>query len=65
MNIINENFQKAKTIRSDINEHIDTLYKYAKECEHITECGTRAVVTSWAFAKGLMDNKSENKTLIS
>ena len=35
---------------SDINEHLPTLYKYAKECSHITECGVRDVVSSYAFA---------------
>jgi len=39
---------------SDINEHLPTLYTYAKQCSHITECGVRTVVSSWAFAAGLL-----------
>jgi hypothetical protein len=34
-------------IESDINEHLPTLLKYAKECEHITEMGVRWVSSTW------------------
>lgn len=34
---------------SDINEHLQTLNKYAAECKHITEMGVRNVVSTWAF----------------
>jgi hypothetical protein len=34
---------------SDIHEHLPTLNKYAKECPHITECGVRSAVSTWAF----------------
>ena len=33
----------------DINEHLETLHKYAKDCEHITEFGTREITATWAF----------------
>jgi hypothetical protein len=36
-------------IPSDINEHLPTLFKYAKECDSVLECGVRGVVSSWAF----------------
>jgi len=39
--------------RSDINEHLPTLYRYAKECSHITEIGVRSAVSSYAFGFGL------------
>lgn len=48
---------------SDINEHLPTLYKYATECEHITECGVRAVVSSYAFANALR-HKVNNKLIL-
>lgn len=35
----------------DIFEHLPTLYNYAKQCEHITELGTREGISSWAFLK--------------
>ena len=43
---------------SDIYEHLPTLYKYAKQCNHITECGVRSIVSSFAFAYGLCDKLS-------
>ena len=47
---IHENYLKAKNTPSDINEHIETLLKYANDgCEHITEFGVRGVVSTWAF----------------
>ena len=36
----------------DIHEHLPTLRKYAKECNHITELGTRFVVSTYAFLAG-------------
>jgi hypothetical protein len=35
---------------SDINEHLPTLLKFAKECKTIVEFGVRDVVSSFAFA---------------
>jgi hypothetical protein len=40
-------------ISSDINEHLPTLYKYARECRHVTECGVRSAISSYAFANAL------------
>lgn len=48
---------------SDINEHLVTLEKYARECESIFETGVRGCVSSWAFLHGLMHNKSSKKVL--
>jgi len=38
--------------KSDINEHLPTLKKYAEKCDHITEMGVRSVVSTWAFLLG-------------
>jgi len=35
--------------RSDINENLPVLRKYADECEHVTEMGTRTGVSTWAI----------------
>lgn len=35
--------------KSDINEHIFTMIKYGKKCEHITEMGVRGIVSTWAW----------------
>jgi len=45
---------------SDINEHLPTLAALASECHHVTEMGTRYIVSTWAFLEGL----KEGDTLI-
>ena len=47
---------------SDINEHLPTLKEYALKVNHITECGVRSVVSSYAFASGLL-GKCNNKLI--
>ncbi len=42
-------FNENKNRISDINEHLETLYQYSKECEHITEMGVRGACSTWAF----------------
>lgn len=36
----------------DISEHLPVLREYSKECSHITELGTRYVVSTYAFMAG-------------
>lgn len=43
-------------IPCDINEHLPTLQKYAKLCDSVTECGVCNIVSSYAFATGLLGN---------
>ena len=43
-------------IPCDINEHLPTLLRYAKECDSITECRVCNIVSSYAFAHGLLGN---------
>lgn len=38
---------------SDIHEHLPTLFRYASECTHVTECGVRSAVSSYAFGAAL------------
>jgi hypothetical protein len=38
--------------KSDINEHLPTLKRYADECNHIVEMGVRDVVSTYAFMMG-------------
>ena len=49
MEKIQEQYLNQIKITSDINEHIETLYNIAKECDHITEMGVRWVSSTWAF----------------
>lgn len=44
---------------SDINQHLPTLHRYAKESDVIVELGVRWVVSTWAFAT------AKPKTLVS
>jgi hypothetical protein len=48
----------------DINEHLPTLSKYAKECTTVCEMGVRSIVSTWAFLHGLTQNTAPNKKLI-
>lgn len=43
---------------ADIFEHMPTLRKYAAECDHITEIGTRTGNSTTAFLAGLADRGS-------
>ena len=54
-NSITSKFTSLCNTPSDINEHLPTLRRYASVCPHITECGVRSVVSSYAFAQGLLD----------
>jgi hypothetical protein len=49
---------------SDINEHLPTLMKYAKECESVFETGVRGCISSWAFVYGLLNNNKNNKYIL-
>jgi len=47
--IIYKKYQEKCSIKSDINEHLPTLKKYAEECDTIVEMGVRGIVSTWAF----------------
>jgi hypothetical protein len=49
MSLILSKFEYFKNTPSDINEHFDTLLKYASECENIVEFGIRGICSTWAF----------------
>ena len=44
-------YLKTMDTKSDINEHIPTLLKFAEECQYITEFGTRHGNSTIAFMK--------------
>lgn len=39
--------------KSDINEHLPVLRKYAERCGHITEMGVRGICSTWALLSAL------------
>lgn len=48
---IDYEYEKAKSVKSDINEHLEVLHELAKECDTITEVGVRSGVSTRAFLK--------------
>ena len=64
MNHIEKCYIYLKDTQSDINEHLPTLYEYAKECESVLELGVRGCVSSYAFSLGLLHNNKKNKFLM-
>ena len=49
--ILKKYIELSKT-PSDINEHLETLKRYAEECDVVVEMGVRSVVSTWAFLAG-------------
>jgi hypothetical protein len=47
--MITKKYETIKQTPSDINEHLDTLRRYAEECETIIELGTGQTISTWAF----------------
>ena len=58
--MLHSTFKHLCETPSDINEHLPTLAKYASECSHVTECGVRSAVSSYAFASAFL-NKPDTK----
>jgi len=63
MDNINSKYNELCNRASDINEHLPTLYTYAKKCESVFETGVRGCISSWALAKGLLENEKSEKKL--
>jgi len=61
MEYVKHKFETLCNQPSDINEHLITLARYASTCESVFETGVRGCVSSWAFAYGLLNNKSNTK----
>lgn len=49
---IEETYEVLRHTPSDINEHLETLKKYASECDTIVELGVRYCVSTWALLAG-------------
>jgi hypothetical protein len=64
MEYIRRNLEILCRRPSDINEHLPTLFNYAKECESVIELGVRGCVSSWAFLYGLLNNNKATKKLL-
>jgi hypothetical protein len=58
MDVIIKKFRGLCNTASDINEHLPTLFRYAKQCNSAIELGVRGCISSWAIAAGLLENKN-------
>lgn len=63
MEQVNFKYTELCNTPSDINEHLPTVYRYARECESVFETGVRGCISSWALAKGLLENGKSKKKL--
>ena len=62
-----ENFDKLKNNyyssmleTSDINEHLEDIYKLTLECSSVIEIGVRNMVSTWGFLYGLRNKENAN-----
>ena len=60
MDLLKQKCEILSRDKSDINEHLPTLYKYALDCNSVFETGVRGVISSYALLYGLMQNKNNN-----
>jgi hypothetical protein len=58
MDVLIKKFRTMCNTASDINEHLPTLFRYAKQCNSALELGVRGCVSSWAICAGLLENKN-------
>lgn len=64
MDILHSKYTTLCKNRSDINEHLPTLYEYANKCDSVFETGVRGVVSTYALAYGLLMNPNQSKKKI-
>jgi hypothetical protein len=62
--LIEKKYQANCDTPSDIFEHLPTLYEYGQKVKHVTECGVRSVVSSYAFANALRDKPGSRMVLV-
>ena len=61
MALIEQKLTNAIAAKGDISDHLIYLMKLSSKCSSILECGTRTIVTSWAFVNGLSINSVNDK----
>ncbi len=49
---IDEQYATKCATPSDIYQHLPTLWRYASQCESVTEFGVRGIVSTWALLAG-------------
>lgn len=61
MQTIIQKFRTLCNTESDINEHLPTLYRYAKQCDSAIELGVRGCISSWAILAGILEKKGSSQ----
>jgi hypothetical protein len=61
---IASNYSITASTPSDINEHLPVLLSYTKQCSSVVECGVRDVVSSYAFAYGLVNTPNNTYVMV-
>lgn len=64
MDVLIKKFRTMCNTASDINEHLPTLFRYAKQCNSAIELGVRGCVSTWAICAGLLENKNGSRKRI-
>ena len=64
MDILIKKFRTMCNTASDINEHLPTLFRYAKQCNSALELGVRGSISLWSISAGLLENKNGVKKRI-
>ena len=64
MDVIIKKFRSLCNTASDINEHLPTLFRYAKQCNSALELGVRGCISSWAIGAGLLENRNGQKKMM-
>lgn len=61
---LQQKYDFASQNSSDINEHVPTLHRYAKECSSVVELGVRSMVSTWGILKGLSESTSDHPSYV-
>ncbi len=61
---LQQKYDFASQNSSDINEHVPTLRRYAKECSSVIELGVRSMVSTWGILKGLSESALDNPSYV-
>jgi hypothetical protein len=64
MTTLLQDYQNKCYTPADINEHLPILLAYTKQCQSVVECGVRSIVSSYAFASGLVGTAENTYSLI-
>lgn len=62
--LLSSRFKRLCAVPSDIHEHLPLLREYAAKCSSVVECGACEVMSSYAFAAGLLNTPEATLTMV-